>query len=182
MVSPASLGTACPLSGRNSTYRPVQISEASSLISYGIDMPANHEWAAYYVDKILKGANVSDLPIEFPTKLTLTINIRTAKALGLEFPPARTLGALGRTAAHDLTQTRWAEEQEGVGGGTRYSGVTPDGLLYIAIRLPMPAARSCGRDSRAHGRIVRHNRFARATVTDDPRGNGGTPASRLLCH
>jgi putative ABC transport system substrate-binding protein len=61
--------------------------EAGGLISYGIDVAANHERAAYYVDKVLKGAKPSDLPIEFPTKLVLTINLNTAKKLGVKIPP-----------------------------------------------------------------------------------------------
>ena len=67
--------------------------EAGGLISYGIDMAANHRRAADYVDKILKGARVADLPLEFPTKLYLVINLKTAKALDLTIPASFLLRA-----------------------------------------------------------------------------------------
>jgi putative ABC transport system substrate-binding protein len=57
------------------------------LISCGVDLRACFRRAAYYVQKILNGVAPGDLPIEFPTRLELVINLKTAKALGLDFPP-----------------------------------------------------------------------------------------------
>jgi len=61
--------------------------EVGGLISYGVDLNWCFYRAAYYVDKILRGAKPADLPVEFPTKLELVLNLKTAKALGLEIPP-----------------------------------------------------------------------------------------------
>jgi ABC-type uncharacterized transport system substrate-binding protein len=65
-----------------------QYIEAGLLASYGINQRESYRRGAGYVDRILKGAKPSDLPIEFPTRIELTINLKTAKALGLDLPPS----------------------------------------------------------------------------------------------
>ena len=63
------------------------------LISYGIDVVAQFRQAASYVDRILKGAEPADLPVQEPTKFTLVVNLKTAKALGVTVPPSLLAGA-----------------------------------------------------------------------------------------
>ena len=63
-----------------------QFVEAGGLISYGADLFENWKRTAYYVDRLLKGAKPSDLPIEQVSKLKLAVNLKTAKSLGITIP------------------------------------------------------------------------------------------------
>src|SRR5262249_55166285 len=61
---------------------------AGGLMSYGIDYVEQIRQAAAYVDRILRGANAADLPVQAPTKYETVLNLKTAKALGLDAPPS----------------------------------------------------------------------------------------------
>ena len=61
--------------------------EAGGLMSYGANFPALFRRGAEFVDKILRGAKPADIPVEQPRAFELVINLKTAKALGLDVPP-----------------------------------------------------------------------------------------------
>ena len=65
-------------------FKPM--AEAGGLMSYGPNQVAMWERSTFYVDKILKGADPANLPVEQPAKFELTVNLKTARALGVEFP------------------------------------------------------------------------------------------------
>ena len=69
-------------------YYDRSFADRGGLISYGPDFVDQYRQAAGYVDRILKGEKPADLPVQAPTKYELVINLKTAKALGLDVPPS----------------------------------------------------------------------------------------------
>ena len=74
-------------------YQVVEFVEVGGLASYGPSLRSMWKRSAEYVDKIFKGADPADLPVEQPTKFELVLNLETAKSLGLSIPEAVILRA-----------------------------------------------------------------------------------------
>jgi putative ABC transport system substrate-binding protein len=67
-------------------YGQSDFARDGGLLSYGFDPVDNWRRAATYVDRILRGEKPGDLPVQFPTKVEMIVNLKTAKALGLTVP------------------------------------------------------------------------------------------------
>ena len=74
-------------------YAESSFARDGGLLSYGIDHVDTFRRAATYVDRILRGEKPGDLPVQFPTKFQMVVNLKTAKALGLAVPPSIVLRA-----------------------------------------------------------------------------------------
>jgi putative ABC transport system substrate-binding protein len=74
-------------------YGDSRLPAVEGLMSYSFDLDEIVRGSATYVDRLLRGAKVGDLPVQYPTKLHLMINLKTAKALGLAVPPSILLRA-----------------------------------------------------------------------------------------
>jgi putative tryptophan/tyrosine transport system substrate-binding protein len=68
-------------------YWASEFARDAGLLSYGVDPVDTFRRSATYVDRILRGEKPGDLPVQFPTKFEMVLNLKTAKALGLTIPP-----------------------------------------------------------------------------------------------
>ena len=74
-------------------YSASAFAREGGLLSYGVDQVDTWRRASSYVDRILRGAKPGDLPVQFPTKFEMAVNLKTAKALGLTVPQSILLRA-----------------------------------------------------------------------------------------
>jgi putative ABC transport system substrate-binding protein len=89
----ASIISAAARNNVPAVYNLSEFARDGGLLSYGVDLVDNFRRAATYVDRILRGEKPGDLPVQFPTKFEMVVNLKTAKALGLAVPPSIRLRA-----------------------------------------------------------------------------------------
>ena len=89
----ASIISAAARNNVPTVYTQSVFARDGGLLSYGIDTVDRYRRAATYVDRILRGEKPGDLPVQFPTKFEMVVNLKTAKALGLTVPQSLLLRA-----------------------------------------------------------------------------------------
>ena len=89
----ASIISAAARNNVPAVYPQSDFARDGGLLSYGADLVDSYRRAATYVDRILRGAKPGDLPVQFPTKFEMVVNLKTAKALALAIPPSILLRA-----------------------------------------------------------------------------------------
>jgi putative ABC transport system substrate-binding protein len=89
----ASIISAAARNNVPAVYWDSDFARDGGLLSYGVDQVDNVRRAASYVDRILRGAKPGDLPVQFPVKYEMAVNLKTAKAFGLAIPPSIRLRA-----------------------------------------------------------------------------------------
>jgi len=133
------------------------------LLSYGVDLVDPWRRAASYVDRILRGAKPTELPVQLPTKFEMVLNLKTAKALGLAVPPSILLRADQVIEAWDAGGEvcfRWKKR-------TRNARAA---IHTVTLSAAEPAARR---------RNVRRGRFIRSlTAQAGPGSAGARPTAR----
>jgi ABC-type uncharacterized transport system substrate-binding protein len=92
-VHSASIISAAARNNVLAVYSLSDFARDGGLLSYGVDLVDAFRRAASYVDRILRGAKPAELPVQFPTKFEMVVNLKTAKALGLTVPPSIMLRA-----------------------------------------------------------------------------------------
>jgi putative ABC transport system substrate-binding protein len=93
VTQPALIRSAAARNNVPAVYWQSFFTRDGGLLSYGIDPVDLWRRAASYVDRILRGEKPGDLPVQFPTKFEMVVNLKTAKALGLAIPPSILLRA-----------------------------------------------------------------------------------------
>ena len=89
----ASIISAAARNNVPAVYGSSDFAKDGGLLSYGVDPDDGFRRAASYVDRILRGATPAELPVQLPTKFEISVNLKTAKALGLAIPPSIRLRA-----------------------------------------------------------------------------------------